>query len=340
MRLTLCLLLLVLTGIALPATAVAHVRSGLLAFDFKARVEATPPALGGLGARVLGGDQRLELRVAARSDVIVLGVESEPFLRFSRGGVEVNLASLTAASAQVVSPADAVTGSGVTWRRLTSKHVFAWHESRLRPVPFVRGSETEPRRIATWAIPLRVDGRRATLTGGQWFAAAPPLWPWLLGGAGLLGAAAVAAARTRARQVRERIASALIAVAVVALLAGWLGIAFGGRSTLLHGLLAAVVVVVVALCLIVALRATRDLAQVILLALIGALAATFAIPELPVFTHGFVVSALPALLQRLAVATAIVAGSSAVLLALPTVLGLLEAPQPRAGEQQGFADSR
>jgi hypothetical protein len=116
MRITLCLPVFVLAGVALPAPASAHLRSGRLAVDFK-------------------------------------------------------LASMTAASARVIGQSDAVATAGVTWRRLTSKHVFAWHESRLRPVPFVRGAETQPRRVATWTIPPRVDGRRATLTGGQWSSA-------------------------------------------------------------------------------------------------------------------------------------------------------------------------
>jgi hypothetical protein len=71
MRVTPCLFLLVLIGVALPAPASAHLESGLLAVDFEARVEGISPGVSGVRARVLGGDQRL---VIAGSAAVLLAV--------------------------------------------------------------------------------------------------------------------------------------------------------------------------------------------------------------------------------------------------------------------------
>ena len=103
-----CVLVAVAVILLAPATAGAHIRSGTLSTDFEARVSHFRPTAHGLAARVLDGDQRLELRVAPPRVVIVLGIEGEPFLRFSSTGVEANLASPTAATERVISPGEAV----------------------------------------------------------------------------------------------------------------------------------------------------------------------------------------------------------------------------------------
>ena len=169
---SLWLMLLLLAGLSLaaPTSAPAHLKTGALATDFEARVTGFRPADPGLAARVVSGDQRLELHVEGSRVVIVLGLVGEPFLRFSPGGVEANLASPTASSAGVVRAGDAVS-RGVRWRRVTRAHVLAWHEGRLRPLPGVRDPSTRSRAVATWSIPLRVDGRPTALTGTEWYAA-------------------------------------------------------------------------------------------------------------------------------------------------------------------------
>ena len=92
-----------LASLSVPASAAAHLKSGTLSTDFEARVGALRPAAPGVAARVLDGDQRLELRVEPGSVVVVLGLLGEPFLRFSPSGVEANVASPTASSTRVIS---------------------------------------------------------------------------------------------------------------------------------------------------------------------------------------------------------------------------------------------
>jgi hypothetical protein len=310
-------------SLAAPAAASAHLRAGTLSTDFEARVGGLRPAVPGVGARVLGGDQRLELRVAPGRVVVVLGLLGEPFLRFSATGVEANLASPTASSTRVVKAGDTVVSRQPSWRRVGRGHAFAWHEGRLRPMAAVRDPSTRPRAVATWSIPLLVDGRSASLVGSEWYAAAPPVWPWLLAGT-LLIALAILGARVLSAHTGRLVASVLLPLSVAGCLAAWLGSFLADRVTILMVLFAVGFAGATALLLFVAAAAASGEARLGAMALIGGFTATFALPQVVVFSHGFVLSALPALAARLAVATALVGGIVVATLCLPAVIALLE----------------
>ncbi len=318
-----CVLVAVAVILMAPATAGAHIRSGTLSTDFDARVSHFRPSAHGLAARVLDGDQRLELRVAPPRVVIVLGIEGEPFLRFSSTGVEANLASPTAATERVVSPGEAVFSGPARWRRVSRAHAFAWHENRLRPVPTVRSGSTRPSEVGTWSIPLVVDGRRTALVGAEWYAAGPAVWPWLVAGA-LLAATSGLAAHLLSTRVQRLLASVLLPVAVGAMLLGWFGVLLDQRVTVLGVAFAFVFAAASAVLLLAAVAATRGAAQLAVMALIGAFTATFALPQLPVFGHGFVLSWLPAFVARLSVATAIVGGVATAIVCIPALIELFE----------------
>jgi hypothetical protein len=317
----------VLVGVAsllAPAPAAAHLKSGEMSTDFQARVGSLRPAARGVDARVLNGDQRLELRVAPTHVVTVLGLLGEPFLRFSPRGVEANRASPTAGSAGVIGARDAVTSSRVHWRRISRGHVLTWHENRLRPVPDVRTRSQRPHQVGIWAIPLIVDGRRTTLSGGEWYASGPSPWPWLA-----IGALVVAAAVVAGRRLRERaqglIASALLVTALAGLMASWSGVILVDHATPAAELFAAAFATVAAAFLFAGIAAARGdrQRQLGVMALIGAFAATFAVPLITIFEHGFVFSALPGTAARLAAATAVVCGLSAAAVCAPAVKALL-----------------
>jgi hypothetical protein len=198
-----------------PGTAFAHT-GGRIATDFEARIAGTglrPPAPG-VRAQALGGDLKLQLTDNGPHVVVVLGLLGEPFLRFSASGVEANAASPTAWSSGVVAQGDAARSAhGPAWRRVSSGHTFAWHENRLRPRPIVPGGGTTPTRVAAWSVPLRVDGRRAVVTGWEWYAAAPSLIPWIAAGAALLAAVGAAVAYGSRRAHRALAAACVPAMA-------------------------------------------------------------------------------------------------------------------------------
>jgi hypothetical protein len=319
------LVLLAVVSLAAPASAAAHLKSGTLSTDFEARVGSFRPAASGLAAHVLDGDQRLELRVDPARVVVVLGLLGEPFLRFSAAGVEANLASPTATSAHVIGTSAAVSSPRVSWRRVSRGHVLAWHEGRLRPVQVVPGSPTGPRAVARWSITLIVDGRRTTLGGTEWYAAGPPVWPWLLFGALVVVLGGLGARRV-SRRTQRLVASVVLPLAVAAVFASWFGTLFAGRVTLLTVLFGLLFAGGTAFFLLVMVVAASGPAQVGVIALIGGFTATFALPEIAVFGHGFVLSVLPAFIARLMVAIAVVGGVVAATFCLPAVVDLLEIP--------------
>jgi hypothetical protein len=313
-------------SLMLPAAAVAH-SSPALSTDFSARISGFRPASPGLVAHVLGGDQVLDLRVPRNRVVVVLGLEGEPFLRFSPAGVEANLASPTAVSSRVIASADAIVATGVRWRRVDGGHAFAWHESRLRSLGTVADSSSQPRRVADWSIPLIANGRRVMLAGSEWHAARPPLWPWLIAGALALAMSCVAARRL-SRRALGPLAMALAGVAVATLGIGWAGILFVDGTSSIAALLALAAAGATALGLAVLLHAVTGAARLGAAALIGLLTTAFALPELTVFMHGFVLSSLPGTVARVAAEAAIVAGAVLVIVCFPAVLEVVDQLEP------------
>lgn len=317
-----CLALVAIVSLVAPAPADAHLKGGEMSTNFEARVGSLRPAISGIAARVLDGDLRLELRVPPGRVVIVLGLLREPFLRFSPAGVEANLASPTAGSSRVIGTSDAVASPGVHWRLIRRGHVFAWHDNRLRPVATVTAPSRRPHEVGSWRIPLIVDGRAATLSGTEWYASPPSPWPWLAPGA-LLVILAFFAGRRLSQRAQRLIASALLPLAVAGLCAAWSGAILVGHATLPAELFAAAFAGVSAVFLSVGVAAAGGEKQLGVMALIGAFSATFAVPLITVFEHGFVLSALPGSGARIATATAFFCGLAAAAVCAPAVKALL-----------------
>ena len=309
-----------------PAPVAAHVRTGTLSTDFEARVTGLRPATPGIAARALDGDLLLELRVAPARVVIVLGYLGEPFLRFSPAGVEANLASPTAGSARVVAGDDAVSSPGVKWQLVRPGHVFAWHDNRLRPAPAVSGRAQRPREVAMWSIPLVVDGRATALVGSEWYSSGPSPWPWAAAGLALVAVAALGGRRL-SRSARRTLAPVLLAVTVGGLLASWAGIILAGRATTAAVSLAVAFAVVSAAFLFIVIAAAKGSTRIAVIALIGGFAAAFASPEVAIFGHGFVLSAMPPEAARLTVVAAVAGGLAVAALCAPAVMEFLSAGQ-------------
>ncbi len=331
-------LLAVILACVAPGTAYAHT-GGRIATDFEARVAGLRPRASGVRARVLGGDLKLELTVSGDREVVVLGLLGEPFLRFSPAGVAVNAASPTAWSTGVVASSNAAKSAHrPVWRAVTSGHTFAWHENRLRPRPSVRGGGTTPRRVAEWSIPLLVDGRRARLTGWEWYASGPPILPWLA--ALLLPLATVcAAARYGRRPLHRALAAALLPIAVAAWLAGWLGILLYGQPSALVLALAAAYAAVTVLLVAAAVAAASGNARMAVAGIVGALAAVFTLPEIEAFTRGFVLSALPATAARMVALVSFTAGLALVAATVPAMGDILRDDPLRRRLLAGTPDS-
>ena len=311
---------ILLTALARPPAALAHITTGDLSTSFRATVTGFRPAARGLRARVLGGDIRLRLTVPAGDRVLVLGLVGEPFLRYGPDGVWVNRASPTAATAGVVK---AGSGDGrPAWVRMAGGHTYTWHENRLRPLTVV-SSGSGPRRVATWNLHLIVNGRRTDLYGAEWWGPRPAWWPWITAGvAGL--AAAVAAARFVGRRALHALSLTLLAPVVAALGAGWIGIFLNGAATPLGLALGALALAVTGVFVGFAVTAATGPARVCVAGMVGAVCATFAIPQASLFAHAFVLSALPATAARMMVWVALVGGTGLAVICIPAAIELLD----------------
>jgi hypothetical protein len=308
---------MLMLALARPPAAIAHISTGDLSTTFRATVAGFRPAAPGLRAQVVGGDIRLRLTVPAGDRVVVLGLMGEPYLRFGPGGVWANGRSPTAATAGVVRP-----GSAAGWVRLSSGHSYTWHENRLRPVSAAPGGSTT-RRVATWSVPMIVNGRRTVLTGAEWWGPRPDWWPWIAAGmAGL--AAAAAAARFASRRALHVASLVLLAPVVAALGAGWIGIFLVDRVSPLGLALGAVGLAVTGVFVAVAVAAATGPARVCVAGLVGATAATFAIPQVSLFAHAFVLSALPGTPARLMMWIPLVGGTALAVICIPAAVELLD----------------
>lgn len=318
--------ILVMAGAAVlvaPAPAQAHVGGGRFATDYEARIRGLVPALAGVGAAIRAGDQQLEVSVTPPHVVIVLGIAGEPFLRFSSAGVEVNRASPTATASRLVSPANAEPRlHRPAWRRLSSGHTLAWHENRLRPLTVKGARIAGSQAVAQWGVPMLVDGTSAVLRGTEWYAPAPPLRRWVILAAAIVAGAVAAAARAGA-QTLARTAAVLLAVVVAAWLLGWIGIMFadghGARTTAF----AAAYVAATAALVATVMTATTGNGRLAAAALLGVIAATFTLPEVSAFSHGYVLSALPATAARAMAVISLAGGVALPVLCAPAIRRLL-----------------
>jgi hypothetical protein len=280
-------------GLAAPAPAWAHSRGPAVALDYRLHLASAPP---GVQVRILDGDRSLEARVTSGTTLVVRGYLREPMLRFDEQGVFVNAASPTAQS-------DRLVARGGGWVRVASGPSFAWHEHRLTPA----GAQ------GRFVIPVEVDGRPAAIDGTFVRVSRPSAWPWLAAAVVLAGAA-VAAARRPASRLPLAIGLGVVA-GLAALLAT---IAFAVRDRPSGGTgwlqIGAALAVAAAIGLPLVRLHGRRRGQAAGLA--GAVAAAVTVASLPVFWHGVVISALPAVAARLACVVALVGGVSAAAVSL------------------------
>lgn len=175
MRPAFALALSALLALVAPGAALAHLRSGRTAVDYRADVSTAPP---GVTARVFRSDLALGLSVAPGHEAVVLGYLGEPAIRVGAAGVEVNRSSPTAAGSGLLKPPPGRTGGAPRWQRLSSGPTVVWHDARVRGLP-----PGLTRRH--WSVPLVVDGRRAAIGGELVRVPKPSPLPWLALAVGL-----------------------------------------------------------------------------------------------------------------------------------------------------------
>jgi hypothetical protein len=301
-------LLALVTALAVPGTAGAHLRTSRAAVDYEASVR---PVREPVRVRVYRSDLAFGLSLLGDHRVVVLGYLGEPFLRLGSDGVFVNAASPTAAGAKLAAPHPR--SSRALWKLHSRRPSIVWHDARVRGLPSGVSN-------GTWKIPLLVDGRHTSLGGTIRRVNAPPAWPWV--GVGALFAAVTALALRRRALLRTASAS-LGAVSAAAAVLSAIGFAVSSTAsggTWIEGANEVVFALVGAVFLARGSRAAKALAG----GCLGLLGLAAGLTKLPVFAHGIVLSALPGGLARLAVAVAITAGGAAAIVGLVVFFDVLE----------------
>jgi hypothetical protein len=159
---------LVSLALALPSVALAHEGNP----NYRSEVRSSVP---GVSARVADFDDRLELDVAPGLEVVVLGYEGEPYLRFrADSAVEVNRRSPAGylnedRFAAVEVPAQADPEAPPEWEPVASRDPYSWHDHRIhymsRELPPQVDDESVETKVFDWRVPVLIDGRRDAITG-------------------------------------------------------------------------------------------------------------------------------------------------------------------------------
>ena len=162
----------------------------------------------------------MSLRVHGASEVVVLGYEGEPYLRFGVNGVvEENARSPAVVlnqsryGATVDARSDAK--AAPEWRVVSTDGAHVWHDHRIHWMvrslpPQLNGKDTG--KVLDWNIPLLVDGQSVQIRGELFRSAPPSVLPYLA-----LGVVAAAAAALAMRRVRFVSAALLLLASLFAL---------------------------------------------------------------------------------------------------------------------------
>jgi len=191
--------------------------------DYRSEVVEISPPTPTLRAEIIGGDSFIELTVDPGVEVVVLGYEAEPYLRFrSEGGIEQNQRSPAVSlnreryGAEIDPRADA--DAEPSWKRIGDGHTWAWHDHRVhRMEPFAPLGAARGQQILDGSVPIVVDGEPVRIrVTSTWMPAPSPVAMVI----GLIsGAAIVAVAWLRARSWQGS-AAALAGVSAAAMVAG------------------------------------------------------------------------------------------------------------------------
>jgi hypothetical protein len=291
---------LALALLASPIPAVAHLRSGTVAVDYRASVARADTAA--YSAQIFQSDRALSVAVKGGHVVMLLGYLGEPVFRLDDAGLWVSAASPTAVVLRLVKKSQRIVASTPRWRLQRGRHSVVWQDARTQGLPagVSRG---------TWRVPLMVDGRRVQLQGELRRFHAPALWSW----GGVLAVLLAVGVSPLVLGRRDLVGSAAIVCGVVAAVASFvILVAFALDAYASPGtwILALDAIAFLGVGVWGVLRGPEHLhvAAAIGLGLVGLAVALF---EGAIFLHPVVLAILPATALRIADVVAMAAGLDA-----------------------------
>ena len=229
--------------------------------NYESIITGVTPALTGLEAKVVGSDAFMSVSVHNAGEVIVLGYENEPYLRFGANDVvEENLQSPAVALNQSryggTVDANADPHATPSWKVVSTNGEYVWHDHRIHWMlqslpPQLNGKSTG--KVEDWTIPLLVNGQAAQINGALYRHAPPSVLPYLAGG--IIAAVIAALAMRRTRFAAAALLAIVSILAFAVSLADQLSIpAAAGRRMSFY-----VIPALAALCALVALVRPRSI---------------------------------------------------------------------------------
>jgi hypothetical protein len=135
-------------------------------------IAGVEPNVVGILVAVVGGDNQLRLSNYSGKTLVILGYQGEPYLRFDRTGVYVNVRSparyLSRGHEPV--PGSARADAVPRWQRVATGVSFTWHDNRIHwvsatPPPSVRRAPEQLHRLFDWKVPGRANSTPFAITG-------------------------------------------------------------------------------------------------------------------------------------------------------------------------------
>jgi hypothetical protein len=298
--------------------------------NYRSEVLSVDPPTDAVRVEIVGGDAFVHLHAQPGHEVVVLGYDGEPYLRFgSNGTVEENRRSpavlLNTSRYGTIDPQpDEVDPKAEPrWERIASDGDHAWHDHRVHWM----GATPPAVAVTQWTMPLVVDGRTVTVHGQYALVDAPSPLPWLAIAA-VLTALIVAVALAR----RRTVVAGGVALALSGAFAAGVSASgeFGLPPSAGRNLALIALPIIAALCGVAALVRPRSRFAVAFVAGGALTLPIWIVMQFGVLTHAIPATDVPASLQRTAVAVTIAATAACVVMA-----ALAELRGPRPGDANG-----
>lgn len=173
MKRGLALAVVLMAAALLSPGADAHFGSGKK--GYRSRIIAIKPAIAGIKAKVLYGDDQIWLDNHSGETVVIRGYSGEPYLRFGPGGIYVNGNSPAVylnldRYARSKLPKFASATAKPNWQKLAGTEIWAWHDHRIHwmsPIPPKQILDAPRKRhhLWNWKVPATANGKRFAITG-------------------------------------------------------------------------------------------------------------------------------------------------------------------------------
>lgn len=326
------LALLILLAAAPPARADAAGPT-----DYRTEIVSIEPNTSAFDVEVIGGDAFLRLEQIEAVEIIVLGYQGEPYLRFDPDGtVHENRRSpavwLNEDRFGTDTPDFADADARPEWYIVAEGGHFAWHDHRSHWMQTQKPPGADPGdQILEATVPLDVDGERVTVTVASYLLASPSVLPAVVGG--VLGAVA-ALAVLRGNRSTTTLAGLLAAgpAALVGMIAYRSVPAETGPSALLW-LLPTVAIGAALLWSLVHRRVATTVYLDGLMVAAGGVLLAWAVIRFDALQRALIPSDAPAPIDRLTIAAVLLIGTAVAARGIHGLLRpsrLLPAPEPEA----------